>query len=175
MDSEPISADWDESSFERFASHYHDFYPADSREDLEFRLTRRLILVARWWTTLIDEAIKRDTGHSRTSWQTLFSIAFSGETTTTMSLSQRMGVQWPSLVRTLNHLELDGLITREGNPDDRRSRLISVTPAGAEIIRQVKPVLDRTRHDILGHVTDEQLRQAIQLLGVLPNGREKQL
>jgi MarR family transcriptional regulator for hemolysin len=174
-DSEPERSPWNESGFERLATHYHDFYPAGTREDLEFRLTRRLILVTRWWTTLIDEAIKRETGQSRARWQTLFVIAFSGESTTTMTLSERLGVQWPNLVRMLNQLEADGLITREDNPDDRRSRLISLTAEGRDIIREVKPVLDRTRHGVLEHVSDDDLRHAIELLGVIPEGSGKKL
>lgn len=174
-DSEPEPSIWDESAFERFATHYHDFYPAETREDLEFRLTRRLILVSRWWTTLIDEAIKRETSQSRARWQTLFVIAFSGESTTTMILSGRLGVQWPTLVRTLNQLEADGLITRDDNPDDRRSRLISLSAEGRRIIRKVKPVLDRTRHGVLEHLSDDDLRDTIRLLGMIPEGSGKTL
>ncbi|MEO9131978.1 MAG: MarR family transcriptional regulator [Sphingomonas sp.] len=174
-DTGPEPSIWDESGFERLATHYHDFYPAETREDLEFRLTRRLILVSRWWTTLIDEAIKRETGQSRARWQTLFVIAFSGESTTTMMLSERLGVQWPSLVRMLNQLEADGLITRDENPDDRRSRLISLTSEGRQVIRKVKPVLDRTRHGVLEHVSDDDLRKTIALLGAIPDASGNKL
>ena len=151
-------------AFDRWAERYGDFYPEGSRSDLEFRLTRKLILVSRWWTNLIEEAIRRETDLSRAKWQTLFAIAFSNNRATILELSERMGIQWPSLVRTLNALEADGWVERLENPADGRSRLVVITPAGRAVLTRVQPVLDRTRAEVLRGMTNDELRDASTLL-----------
>jgi MarR family transcriptional regulator for hemolysin len=147
-----------------WAKRYGDFYPIGKRKDLEFRFTRSLIFAARRWTTLSEETVKAATGQSRARWQTLFSIAFTDERTTTLQLAERLGVQWPTLVRTLNGLEQDGLIRRTDNPDDRRSRLIEITPEGRRMIADVQPVLDPTRAGALTALSDRQLAEIVELL-----------
>ncbi|GMA97003.1 hypothetical protein GCM10025881_38270 [Pseudolysinimonas kribbensis] len=51
-------------------------------------------------------------------------------------LAQREFVSAPTMTRTLRDLEDRGLVTRTGNPDDRRSILVSVTAEGEhEVLR----------------------------------------
>jgi MarR family transcriptional regulator, transcriptional regulator for hemolysin len=150
--------------FDEWASSYSAFYAPGSRLDLEFRFSRMLVLASRRWTALIDEAIKDRTGHSRSRWQTLFVIAFAGDRLTTLGLSERLGVQWPTLVRTLNDLEANGLILREENPADGRSRLISITEAGRQVVEDVKPVLDPVRQQVLAGFTDAEIAVTERLL-----------
>ncbi|MEH3107369.1 MAG: MarR family transcriptional regulator [Sphingomonas fennica] len=139
------------------APRYADFFPPGSRDDLEFRFTRELILVTRWWTTFIEEKIRAATGQSRARWQVLYALVFAGEPPTTLALSDMLGVQWPTLVRTLNGLEEDALIERRANPGDGRSRLIAITPAGRAVVDQVQPVLVPTRARILDGIDDDLL------------------
>jgi MarR family transcriptional regulator for hemolysin len=148
----------------QWADRYGDFYVDGARRDLEFRFTRSLIFAARRWTTLSEETVKAATGQSRARWQTLFSIAFTDEPTTTLLLAERLGVQWPTLVRTLNGLEKDGLIRRTSHPDDRRSRLIEITPEGRTMIAKVQPVLDPTRTAALAALSEQQLAEITALL-----------
>jgi len=73
-------------------------------------------------------------------------------------------VQWPSLIRTLDGLEAEGLVERRVNPADKRSRLVSITPRGLAVFREVKAVLDPTRAALLEGFSDEELRSAERLL-----------
>jgi len=156
--------------FDEWAQVYDLYYPAGSRKDLEFRLSRKLILAARRWTNLIDETIRLGTGQRRAGWQTLFALAFAARPLTTLELSERVGVQWPALVRTLNGLEAEGLVRRSENPDDGRSRLIDITDAGQKLVADVQEVLDPTRGAVLAGMTDDEVLIATRLLDKVLNG-----
>ncbi len=156
--------------FDEWAIAYDDFYPAGSRHDREFRLSRKLVLATRRWTALIDEAIRRETGQGRARWETLFAIGFCGRPVTTVELSERMSLQWPTLVRVLKDLEADGLIERVDNPNDGRSRLINLADAGRRILDQVQPVLNPVRHAVLADFGEEELAGAEQMLDKLLRG-----
>jgi MarR family transcriptional regulator, transcriptional regulator for hemolysin len=158
-----------EEDFAGWATEFHRFYEDGTRAYNEFRFSRILILAGRRWTTRIDEIIRRKTGHTRARWQTLFAIAFAKEPVATLDLSERMGVQWPTLVRTLNDLEAEGLVERRMNPDDKRSRLIAITPEGRKVLRKVKRALDPLRAQLLDEFTDEELAASERILDRLFN------
>jgi len=153
-----------EGEFDGWATRFGEFYPGGSRAELEFRFSRLLILAARRWSTFIDEAIREKTGQPRARWQTLAALAFSDGPIATIELAERMGVQWPSLIRTLNELEAEGLIERRINPDDKRSRLVTITDNGLAVFREVKAVLDPTRAALLESFSEEEMRVTERLL-----------
>jgi MarR family transcriptional regulator for hemolysin len=159
-----------EGEFDGWAVNHADFYPPGSRLDLEFRLSRNLVLAGRRWVTLIDGLVKAKHGQSRARWQTMFSIAFAGRPVTTIALARRLGVQWPTLIRVLDELEREGLVIRRDNPDDRRSRWIELSAAGMEVTRQIQTTLDPARSEMLAGLSDEEVARGIQLLGKILGG-----
>lgn len=153
-----------EGEFDSWAKRFGEFYPEGSRGELEFRFSRLLIVAARRWSTFIDEAIRRKTGQPRARWQTLAALAFSDGPIATIELAERMAVQWPSLIRTLDGLEAEGLIERRVNPADKRSRLVTISGKGLEVFREVQAVLDPTRAALLEGFSSEELQAAERLL-----------
>jgi MarR family transcriptional regulator for hemolysin len=160
--------------FDQRAPHYSDFYKPESRTDLEFRFSRKLILTARRWVNLIDSTLNQATGQNRARWQTLFAIAFAQPPVTTMSLSSDRNVRWPTLVRTLAALEKDGLIRRRDNPDDGRSRIIELTAAGRTMLERIQPVIDATRADVVRQFGDADLVRMTALLDLVLEGVARQ-
>src|SRR4051794_32882536 len=57
-------------------------------------------------------------------------------------LAPRERVQRPTVPRVLARLEEDGLVERAGDPDDRRSSLVTISAAGRELLETA-----RTRKD----------------------------
>jgi MarR family transcriptional regulator for hemolysin len=153
-----------EGEFDSWATRFGEFYSDGSRDELEFRFSRLLILAARRWSTFIDEAIRQTTGQPRARWQTLAALAISDGPIATIELAERMAVQWPSLIRTLDGLEAEGLVERRVNPADKRSRLVTITDKGLTVFREVKAVLDPTRAALLEGFSDEELGAAERLL-----------
>ncbi|MFD3459392.1 MarR family winged helix-turn-helix transcriptional regulator [Nocardia fluminea] len=58
---------------------------------------------------------------------------------TAIRLAEHLGMSRAGVGKTLTKLERRGLITRTQNPTDRRSTLISLTPAGIDLIDKVFP------------------------------------
>jgi MarR family transcriptional regulator for hemolysin len=150
--------------FDSWAVHHADFYPHGTRLDLEFRVSRMLVMAGRRWVNLIDGLVKARKGQSRARWQTMFAIAFSDPPLTTIALANRIGVQWPTLIRVLDDLEGEGMIVRRDNPDDRRSRWIELSEKGRKITGEIQTILDPARSDILADLDDEELALCLNLL-----------
>lgn len=51
---------------------------------------------------------------------------------TQLALAEAIGYDKTRLIALLDGLERDGLLTREPDPDDRRARRVSLTPAGKD-------------------------------------------
>jgi len=154
----------EDGEFEGWAKRFYEQYEEGSRLEKEFRLTRKLILTARRWTSYIDEVVKKRTGHSRARWQTLSALSFSEGTVGTLELARRLAVRWPTLIRVLNELDAEGLIRRLPDPHDRRMRLITMTPEGRRVMGRVRDILDPARTQVLAGFSDEELVMAERVL-----------
>jgi len=154
----------DEDYFDQWSSQYGAFYTPDARIDREFRLSRMLVLAGRSWQHRIDNILRNETGQTRARWQALFALAFAPQPATMSELCKRVRVQWPTMVRLLDAMDRDGLIRREENPADGRSRLVYLTEHGEEVMRQIQPILDRERSRILRHLSDEELETCAEML-----------
>jgi len=153
-----------ETEIEPWAVRFHEFYAPGSRAEKEFRLSRKLVLVARRWTAFIDETVKRETGYSRAQWQTLLTLVISDGDVATLELAERLAVSWPSLIRVLDHLEEKGLVARKRDPKDRRSTIVGVTAEGREVMARIQGILDPLRARTLQGLSDDDLLYAKGLL-----------
>ncbi len=150
--------------FDAWSGHYHEYYPVGSRLDQEFRTSRLLVLAARSWMYRIDNLLRMETGQTRARWQVLFAIAFAEQPATMTDIAHRARVQWPTLVRVVEGMERDGLIAREDNPTDKRSKLLHLTPAGHKVVTHIQPTLDRERATLLSALSDEELSHCAAML-----------
>jgi DNA-binding MarR family transcriptional regulator len=57
---------------------------------------------------------------------------------TPSELAQRERVQRPTVTRMLARLEEDGIVQRAADPADGRSFLVSLTPAGRQLLHEVR-------------------------------------
>jgi DNA-binding MarR family transcriptional regulator len=58
-------------------------------------------------------------------------------------------VEQPSMAQLLNRMERDGLVERKRDPNDARSRLISLTDTASRRMHKGKAILDATRDKAL--------------------------
>jgi MarR family transcriptional regulator for hemolysin len=158
-----------ETDFREWATRFAEFYEPGSRSEKEFRLTIKLVMAARRWTTQADEYVQRKTGHTRARWQTLSALAFSEGPVATLELARRLAIRWPTLIRILKELDEAGLISRRTDPGDQRSRLVSITPEGRRVMLRVQDVLDPLRSQALAGFSDEELIRTEAVLARLFN------
>jgi DNA-binding MarR family transcriptional regulator len=98
------------------------------------------------------------------------------ENLTISVISQRLGMDPSTLVRSVDRLERQGLVVRGRDPKDRRRNPISITEKGRELISAVPPI---TYEDLpfqalqtLGIDSTLQLRDLLRdLMNEFPEGR----
>ena len=64
-------------------------------------------------------------------------------------LAKLARIEQPTMAQTLSRMERDGLIVRQPDPADRRSSLVSLSPAAAEKMSQVLGVLVQGGEEML--------------------------
>jgi DNA-binding MarR family transcriptional regulator len=92
---------------------------------------------------------------------------------TPSELAQRERVQRPTVTRMLARLEDDGIVQRAADPADGRSFLVSLTPAGRELLHQVRSRKDAYLARRLSALDDEEraaLARAAEVLEHLLEG-----
>lgn len=128
-----------------------------SDTELRFRFARHLTMISRRWRTRLDERL-RAIGQTQARWQTLFWIALSGKAPTQREIADRVGVEGPTLVRTINALEQLGLVERRAGGDDRRTKTLHLTGKAEPLLREISDIADDLRDDLLRDVTREELK-----------------
>lgn len=154
----------DRDDFDEWNSHYADYYTPGTRLDDEFRTSRLLVLASRSWTNRIDNMLRNETGQTRARWQVLFAIGFADQPATMTEIGHRARVQWPTMVRVVEGMERDGLISREDNPADGRSKLLRLTPDGEHVTRLIQSIIDQERAALLACLSKDELKQCSTLL-----------
>ena len=82
-----------------------------------------------------------------------------GQALSQAELARIAQVEQPSMAQLLNRMERDGLVERVPDPQDKRSRLISLTAAAAERLPQAKQVMQGLSAQALAGFTPEEIAQ----------------
>lgn len=113
-----------------------------------------IILRARAFTSTIRRAVIRDVLRDEDlallEWQLMFSVARFGSCHLA-HITRRTSIDPAHGSRAAAALERKGLITRHDDPENRRRKLISLTPEGIEVFERVWP---RARENVK-RVTDQ--------------------
>src|SRR5260221_10757673 len=84
---------------------------------------------------LAGEGITQPIGQSSARWQVLGRVGF--EPQTVAEMARDMGHARQSVQRVADVLAKEGLIVYKDHPTDRRTKLLEMTPHGAEILRTI--------------------------------------
>lgn len=122
--------------------------------------------LVRIWRALIDQRLK-PLDLTQTHWVTLHNIHQLPPEQSQIQLAKAIGIEQPSLVRTLDQLEEKGLITRTTCAHDRRAKRIKLTQQAEPVIQQVEHVIDITRDDILTGISRDDINQMVSLIARL--------
>lgn len=88
-------------------------------------------------------------------------------------LAQEAGVSSPSATRMLDGLELDGIVEREREADDRRRIAVRPTAKGKRALAEAHKRVDAAREQIYSQLTREEREQAERLLPRLAEAIER--
>lgn len=76
-------------------------------------------------------------------------------------LGDRLIVTRATVTGLLDSLERRGFVRRSANPADRRSLLVEITPAGLEVLQQVRIIVHRNETVWMGALSDAELRDYV--------------
>ncbi|MBV1837428.1 MarR family transcriptional regulator [Acetobacter estunensis] len=123
---------------------------------LRRRFGHRLARLATHWRREIDHDLRRFNLTDAT-WRPLYYLGTLEPPVRQTDLARALSVEAQSLVRVLDVLEQRGLVTREVDPDDRRSKLVVLTQEGAAMGKAVLAVADDVAARVLSDVSEREL------------------
>jgi MarR family transcriptional regulator, transcriptional regulator for hemolysin len=99
----------------------------------------------------------------------VLSHAMSGEYTQ-IELAKLSDLDKTTMLNTLDELERSGYAERRPSPSDRRVRIVTVTPAGTELVATGHQVADRVHGEVLAALPPEQRQVFTAALAGLVSG-----
>lgn len=115
---------------------------------------RRLFRLGQNWRRHVDVAMQQF-GLTDATWRPLFYLGRFGDGMRQKDLAAVLDIEGPSLVRLLDALERQGLVARCGEAEDRRAKILHMTPAGKAMYRKLEVVYRRISNQLLRAVSDE--------------------
>jgi len=125
-----------------------------------------MISVARLWRRAADKALD-DCGLSHATAMPLVMLSRLGDNLRQGVLADHLGFEGPSLVRIVDLLLEEGLVTRAEDAADRRAKILSLTDAGRKRVTEIERLLAVLRADLLSDVGAAELKGAVLLLSQL--------
>ncbi len=82
-------------------------------------------------------------------------------------LAERLACVKSNVTQLVDRLEADGLVSRELDPGDRRSRLAVITDRGRELYRRGVGIRERVEDELFGVLSPSEASQLTQILSKL--------
>jgi len=89
-------------------------------------------------------------------------------------IADAVGIEASSVVRLLDLLAASGLIERKDDANDRRAKLIFLTPEGRKKVKQIEAALIPLRRELLQGLSDEELDTCMHVFKTLGASLERQ-
>lgn len=94
----------------------------------------------------------------------LTALSEAGESLPLSQLAERLSCVKSNITQLVDRLEADGFVTRAGDPNDRRSRLAVLTPAGRDAYKKGTRIYEETERDLLAGLEPAEARQLAALM-----------
>jgi DNA-binding MarR family transcriptional regulator len=129
-----------------------------------------IILRARAFTSTVRRVLTRDVLQTENlpvlEWQLLFSVARFG-TCHLAYITQRTSIDPAHGSRAASALEKKGLITRSEDQENRRRKLISLTPKGVETFQRIWPKARQVTATMTDKLNPQEFKEFKRLLDIL--------
>lgn len=137
-----------------------------SRRNLEFALATGMRPLAGAWQRLADATLASLDISNSQGWA-LVHLARLGAETRQADLARAIGITEASLVRTLHQLEHAGFVTRQTDPDDRRTNRLLLTKAGTAVAERIDARLIALRKELLAGISDAEVATTLRVLDLV--------
>jgi MarR family transcriptional regulator for hemolysin len=117
---------------------------------------REIYRVSASWRREIDFRV-RDFGLTEATWRPLLYLGRLGDRQRQTDLAAALMIEAASLVRLVDALERTGFVERIEDPDDRRSKRITMTEQGRAIYARVDAIHQALAEDFVKDVSPEEM------------------
>lgn len=128
-------------------------------ENIGFQLSR----LPRLWRAVIDRRLA-PLGLTQTRWVTLYHLWRLGDGQPQCDLARAIGVEAPSLVRTLDQLSEQGLVERRPCDQDRRTKRVFLTAEASPLLARIDDVVRQARNEMLEGLSEAEVTTLAELL-----------
>ncbi|MGI6851890.1 MarR family winged helix-turn-helix transcriptional regulator [Mesorhizobium sp. 1B3] len=135
------------------------FTPSTNRHNF----AQLVLSVARLWRRAADKVLD-DYGLSHATAMPLVTLSRLGDSTRQGVIAEQLGLEGPSLVRVIDLLLAEGLVTRMEDPTDRRAKILSLTESGRQRVVEIERILGDLRSDLLAEFDIAEFQAAETLL-----------
>jgi DNA-binding MarR family transcriptional regulator len=94
----------------------------------------------------------------------LTALSEAGESMPLSQLAERLSCVKSNITQLVDRLEADGFVTRSSDPNDRRTRLAVLTPAGRDAYKKGTRIYEDTERDLLAGLEPGEARQLAALM-----------
>lgn len=127
------------------------------------RLGQRIQNVSRLWRRVANQRLD-DYGVSHATAAPLLALWRMGGEARQGVVAEMAGLEGPSMVRLVDVLLAEGLITRREDPSDRRAKILQLTTQGEARMERIMTVLDDLREELLAGIDEDALAGASAVL-----------
>ncbi len=132
----------------------------------ELSLAEHLGRLHRLWRTVADaELVPLGLTHPR--WTALWKLLRLGDNVSQKVLADALEIELPSLMRTLNQLEEQGYVQRRCCEKDKRARIVSLTPDGIEMLKQMEGKIMLVRRNLLAGISSQELSEFERVISLI--------
>ena len=135
----------------------------------QWRLGRTIGQISRRWRARLDARIA-EFGLTEARWLALLHLARAGDGVTQKRLAARLSIEGPTLVRTLDWLEAEGLVERREAAHDLRAKTLHLTSKARPLIDRIEAVATTVRAEILAGIPEVELALCLAVLERVAEG-----
>jgi len=130
----------------------------------ELHLAEQLGRLHRLWRTAANVELK-PLGLTHPRWTALWKLLHLGDDVSQKVLADALEIELASLMRTLGQLEAQGYIKRRCCESDKRARIVSLTPQGIDILKQIDTRIKQVRAELLKGISRQELSEFERVIG----------
>jgi MarR family transcriptional regulator for hemolysin len=135
-------------------------------QDVCSAIAQNLLLAARRWRTRLNERLK-SMGQTDARCAALAEIADCENGVVQRELSQRLGVEEPTVVRLLDALEAQGWVERRAHSLDRRAKVVQITPAAQPVLDRAQAIVSELQEEMFAEIDPSDLAVCLRVLNQL--------
>lgn len=119
-------------------------------------LASNLSRTARLIRHRLDERLS-PLGLTQSRWLILLLLSKFGGNMPQKDIAECVGAEGPTIVRLLDALERMGFIERRGQHNDRRAKIVTLTPQAASVLAEIMRITREFRQELWAGISEEDL------------------